>query len=82
MSLARTWTCMVCGRERHDEDISVATAVGRIGRTVPVRAQVNVRYCNDSRACAFGAMEKAWEKFTREEEKLHGRTPEEDQRPS
>lgn len=44
-----TWTCHVCGDERPDAQISVATH--QVGF-----AEVNVRYCNDRSECTKKAL--------------------------
>ena len=42
-----TWTCHVCGKERPDDKISVAT-----GRILDLPgAEINIRYCNDNLDC-------------------------------
>lgn len=46
-----TWTCLVCGDERDDADISVHKVHG----TGPVQITANVRYCNDRAHCHLGA---------------------------
>lgn len=52
-----SWTCHVCGRERPDARISVHSTK-RIVNGVEI--QENVRFCNDSPACAEGAKEITW----------------------
>lgn len=47
-----TWSCMVCGRERPDESISVYSETHFMGR-VPLT--YNVRYCNDREHCSENA---------------------------
>ncbi len=43
-----TWSCMVCGKERPDDKISVYTeSKGEL--------TVNIRYCNDNPSCKEGA---------------------------
>lgn len=44
-----TWTCHVCGDERPDDKISVASASFTI--VGDAKGQVNRRYCNDRPAC-------------------------------
>jgi hypothetical protein len=51
MSLAGlTWTCNVCGKERPDAQISVASAVEQFGAGAEMIT--NTRYCNDNPVCA------------------------------
>lgn len=50
-----TWTCHVCGKERPDAYISVAS--GFI-KELP-GAQINIRYCNDNPECDRVAHESA-----------------------
>jgi hypothetical protein len=42
-----TWTCHVCGQERPNDKISVATG------SIPELpgAEINIRYCNDNLVC-------------------------------
>lgn len=49
-----TWSCMVCGDLRADEQISVCSKSYEIlhGRT---QLRVNVRYCNDRLDCWLAA---------------------------
>jgi hypothetical protein len=47
-----TWTCHICGRERPDDRISVATHDISGPR---FEAKANVRYCNDSAECSAKA---------------------------
>ncbi len=55
-----TWSCMVCGEQRPDAQISVRKIlyrrVGYAGNPAVdsrmVQLQVNVRYCNDRASCA------------------------------
>lgn len=54
-----TWSCMVCGRVRPDEQIGVHSTTQWIG-AVPV--QRNVRYCNDRPDCIAGAVAYDWAK--------------------
>lgn len=54
-----TWTCHVCGDERPDSAISVCSKTEKLGGVIPMT--VNVRYCNDRRACLIGAPAKAEE---------------------
>ena len=42
------WTCHVCGRERPDNKISVAT---HMRKDDGFELQENIRYCNDSKDC-------------------------------
>jgi hypothetical protein len=53
-----TWTCMVCGRERDDDEISVASGRFTFPRT-GVEMQTNIRYCNDDPDCEAEAKLKA-----------------------
>jgi len=62
MSLGETWTCHVCGRERPDSRISVAS--GMIQMAGGVMMQRNVRYCNDRPECQERAMEMCKEPFS------------------
>lgn len=47
-SLALTWACHICGKERPDEKISVHTT--RVNDEGTIIEQ-NVRYCNDNQEC-------------------------------
>lgn len=49
-----SWTCMVCGRWRPDEAISVAHR--HIDTRTLGALRFNVRYCNDDPACAGYAL--------------------------
>jgi hypothetical protein len=44
-----TWTCNVCGKERPDAQISVASATELHGGGV--KMTTNARYCNDNPLC-------------------------------
>ena len=44
-----TWTCMICGKERPDADISVYKR--RMEVTAGFLTEVNIRYCNDKYMC-------------------------------
>lgn len=48
-----TWTCMICGEERDDADIAVATRTGELPSGG--KMQVNVRHCADSYTCSSRA---------------------------
>lgn len=65
-----TWTCMVCGQEREDGDIAVATESAEIPRGRGGKLSVNVRFCADSATCAAQAREMAerWINQTEAEE--------------
>ena len=43
-----TWTCMVCGRDRPDEHVSVLKKRMSI---LEHDYDVNIRYCNDTPGC-------------------------------
>ena len=60
-----TWTCHVCGDERPDDKISVASATFPIGRGIDASGTVNRRYCNDRPACAAKARVDAAETAAR-----------------
>ena len=45
-----TWTCMICGKERPDNKISVDSRDASKTLKVPGAIQ-NIRYCNDSEYC-------------------------------
>ena len=53
-----TWSCHVCGDERPDEKISVASAHFPVGDGRS-EGQVNRRYCNDRAACEAAARVEA-----------------------
>lgn len=65
-----TWTCMVCGQERDDQDIAVATESAEVPRGRGGQMSVNVRFCADSATCAAQAREMAerWIARTKTEE--------------
>lgn len=48
-----TWKCHVCGVERPDAAISVASRTEMINGRVPM--EINVRYCNDNPSCIDAA---------------------------
>lgn len=54
-----TWTCMICGRERDDQDIAVATESAEIPAGRGGQMSFSVRHCVDSSSCAQGAREQA-----------------------
>ena len=51
---------MICGRERPDDKISVASGSFFFGRT-GVEVTQNIRYCNDDPDCAAAATNRAHE---------------------
>ena len=53
--LNSTWSCHICGNNRNDENISVATGMFR---GLP-GAEVNIRYCNDNFDCELLARKSA-----------------------
>lgn len=61
---ALTWKCHVCGVERADEMIAVATASAEVGDGGKVAT--NVRYCRDRKVCHDRAVEMADEWLRRD----------------
>jgi hypothetical protein len=49
-----TWTCHICGSERPDSKIGVATH--SLVSPTGIEVKQNVRYCNDRPACGASAM--------------------------
>lgn len=53
-----TWSCMICGRERDDADIGVASGVVILPRS-GVEMTQNVRFCRDNPDCEAAAQAQA-----------------------